>query len=97
MAIVTVSYADMKSSAEEIERAATEIDNALQKIDGIVGDLETVWSDVNSKQYARRYEELKNSTYPEFKATAHGFSELITHILEAYRKEFIEKVKPTVN
>lgn len=97
MAIVTVTYADMKSAAEEIERAATEIDNALQKIDGIIGSLETVWSDVNSKTYIKRYEELKNTSYPEFKQTAHGFSELLNQILDIYGRKFIEKVKPTVN
>lgn len=95
MAKVVLHAADLLDAARKIEDAAQRIDGALQKIDTIVGEIEPVWSDENTKKYLARYNELKQE-FPGFKEAVHNYGTFLNEVVKTYQREFIDSVSQSV-
>ncbi len=95
MANIVLHASDLLEAARKMEDAATRISDALDRLNTVVGDIESVWSDQNSKKYLDRYNELKEE-FPGFKAAVHSYSEFLNAVVRTYQQEYIDEVSTTV-
>lgn len=95
MAVVGLNAASLRDAASKMGNAADRIEQALQNIDTIVGETNSVWNDVNSKQFLARYEELKQE-FPGFKNEIRSYGDFLNRVVDAYQRDFIAPVSESV-
>ena len=96
MTKVILQSQDLTNTSRNIDSCADQLKTALKELDMLMSNLDSVWSDVNSKTYLRRYEELKQE-FPEFEQAVRNYGVFLNNIVEAYRREFMEEVSTSVN
>lgn len=87
---------DLLEVANRIETSSEKIDNALLKLDATMQDLDSVWSDQNSKKYLERYNELREE-FPKFKQAVKSYGTFLHSVVNIYQKEFMDETSTSVN
>ena len=87
---------DLLEVANRIETSSEKIDNALLKLDATMQDLDSVWSDQNSKKYLERYNELREE-FPKFKQAVKSYGNFLNSVVNIYQKEFMDETSTSVN